>query len=365
MNFINSKYKFTNTFTVTMLMFLFASSFTFSGCRETITPQGNNIGQQAGLNVSPSPPSFATDNNALSVPEIVNKVRKAVVGVSTKSIIQSRDGMGAGVQEGIGSGFVINKEGYVLTNYHVIAGAHEVKVICSEGYELDAEVVNYDSNQDIAMVKITDLNRIPGVMELGDSDQVQVGESVVAIGNPLGREFIGTVTTGIVSAVNRGLEIEGRRLSFIQTDAAINPGNSGGPLLNTKGQVIGINTAKIGAQGIEGIGFSIPINTVKLRLQALSKPITRVGIAGINITEEIARHENLPLGIYVQDIQPQSAAAKAGLQSGDIITKFDGSSVATVEDMNKLKEGHNAGDNVTIEYIRGSKTVSTKLILGE
>lgn len=365
MNPTKSEIRFSKNLAVSMFILLLASSLSLYGCRNTIIPERNNIGQQASVSDNLFPPAFASDNSALSVPDIVKKVQKAVVGVSTKSIVQQRDGMGAGVQEGIGSGFIINNEGYVLTNYHVIAGAQEVKVICSEGYELNAKVVNYDSNQDIAMVKITENIQIPGIVELGDSDQLQVGESVVAIGNPLGKEFIGTVTTGIVSAVNRGIEIDGRKLSFIQTDAAINPGNSGGPLLNTRGQVIGINTAKIGAQGIEGIGFSIPINTVKLRLQALSKQITKVGIAAINITDDIARQENLPIGVYVKDIQPKSAAAKAGLQSGDIITKFDGTSISTVEDMNKLKENRNVGDSVNIEYIRGSRTVSTSLILGE
>lgn len=362
MRHFQSKYAFTNIFA---LILLFAVSSTFSGCRRTTIPRINNVGQQAGLSGELFPTSFASDNTALSVPDIVKKVGKGVVGVATRSIIQERDGMGVGVQEGIGSGFIINEQGYVLTNYHVIKGAQIVKIICSEGRELNAKIVNYDSNQDIAMVQITENIQMPGVVELGDSDQLQVGESVVAIGNPLGKEFIGTVTTGIVSAVNRGIEIDGRKLSFIQTDAAINPGNSGGPLLNTRGQVIGINTAKIGAQGIEGIGFSIPINTVKLKLQALSKPVTKVGIAAVNVTDEIARRENLPIGVYIKDIQPKSAAAKAGLQSGDIITKFDGITVSTIEEINKLKDSKNAGDSVSIEYIRGSKTFNSKLILEE
>jgi serine protease Do len=367
MRFINSRNKVAGLLMAAAVVFSLAGNFMASGCTRITpprqTPQGN-VGRQAGLNDN-LPPTFAEEPNALTVPQIVRKAGAAVVGVSTRSVVQRRNGIGVGVQEGIGSGFIINEEGHVLTNYHVIAGAQEVRVICNDGNELRARVVNYDANQDIAMVRITERMKMPGIVELGNSDNLEVGESVVAIGNPLGREFIGTVTTGVVSAVNRGIEVQGRRLNFIQTDAAINPGNSGGPLLNSRGQVIGINTAKIGAQGIEGIGFSIPINTVKLRMEALSRPVGRIGIAALNVTEDISRRENLPKGIYIKDVAAGSCAADAGLQPGDVIVKFDGQNVGTAEDLDKLNNTHKAGDVIQVELIRGYKRMTMDIKLKE
>ena len=178
--------------------------------------------------------------------------------VSTKTI-QSVNGWFQQETEGMGSGFIINEEGYILTNYHVIDGAKEVTVTLSDGREVTASVVNYDSDKDIAMIKINEEVKVPGVVELGDSDALQPGEEVVAIGNPLSKELSSTLTKGIISALNRNVETQsGVSTNLIQTDTAINAGNSGGPLINTKGQVIGINTLKA-SDGAEGIGFAIPI----------------------------------------------------------------------------------------------------------
>ncbi len=155
----------------------------------------------------------------------------------------------------MGTGIIFSEDGYILTNYHVISGAQNIKVMLSDGKEVSAKVINYDAAADVAVIKLAENTKVPGVAEFGDSDMLEVGESVVAIGNPLGKEFIGSVTTGIVSAVNRQVSIENKDLKFIQTDAAINPGNSGGPLVNSKGQVIGINTAKIASRRGRRIGF--------------------------------------------------------------------------------------------------------------
>ena len=302
----------------------------------------------------------------LTIPEIVKKVSPAVVAISTQSASgNSGFGWQTAPQEGMGTGIIFNEEGYVLTNYHVISGAQNIKVILSDGKEVSAKVVNYDAAADVAVVKLAENTKVPGVAEFGDSDMLEVGESVVAIGNPLGKEFLGSVTAGVVSAINRQVSIESKDLKFIQTDAAINPGNSGGPLVNSRGQVIGINTAKIGEAGVEGLGFAIPINTVNPKMENLVKPILKIGISCRDITEDLSKEYNIPVGVYISQIQEFSAAEKAGIMPGDIITQFGGQKVKTVEEINKIKGTHKAGDVVKIELVRNNKTIKLDLTLSE
>ncbi|HAK43539.1 MAG TPA: serine protease, partial [Clostridium sp.] len=276
----------------------------------------------------------------INIPEIVSKVSPAVVGVSTTSVATNVFGFNMGEQEGIGSGFIFSEDGYVLTNYHVVKNASQVKVIFSTGQEVSAKVVNYQEDADLAVVKITDDVKMPGIVELGDSDSLQAGEQVIAIGNPLGKEYLGSVTTGIISAVNRGVALTkgGEKMNLIQTDTAINPGNSGGPLINSKGQVIGINTAKIEASGVEGIGFAIPINDATEKLDTLVKQKVKFGVGVRDITEDLSKQFNLPEGVYIQTVEDFSMAQKGGLQPGDVITKVGGKAVKTVEELNKEKE---------------------------
>jgi serine protease Do len=315
------------------------------------------------------PTKLSTSTEALSVTQINEKVGPAVVGVSTKSVSSTSRLYGQSVSEGMGSGIIISEEGYVLTNYHVIEGAQEVKVILSDGKEAAAKVMNSDSKLDIAVVKITDNTKVPAVAELGVSGSLQVGEEVVAIGNPLGKEFLGTVTNGIVSAVNRQLEENG--MKYIQTNAAINSGNSGGPLINSRGQVIGINTAKIGQTGVEGLGFAIPIDTVKDKIENLSKPVLMIGISGREINEDTSKQLSarykveFPVGVYIESVTEFSPAEKAGLKIGDIITKFDGQKVTTVAEINDIKLKHKSGDIVKLEVNRDGKSKTLDMTLTE
>ena len=303
------------------------------------------------------------EDGALTVPQVVEKVTPAVVGVSTKSLVRDQF-FNVKEQEGLGSGFIINEDGYVVTNYHVINGAQEVKVIFSDGKEVNAKVVNYDAERDIAVIKITDNVKMPGIAQLGDSSIVKAGEEVIAIGNPLGKEFSSTVTKGIISSPNRKMKTEnGNVLDYIQTDAAINPGNSGGPLINSKGEVIGINTAKKVGEDIEGIGFAIPINEVKTRLGSLSKPILKLGITARTVTPELAKENNIEEGIYVVGVQEFSPAEKSGLKIGDLIIAFGGKRVKTLEELNQIKSQYNDGDSVPIEIIRDGKKVNLNLTL--
>ena len=321
--------------------------------------EGNNSSNNT---VITDPVSFATDNTALSAADIYKKVAPAVVMVSTKSV-QSVNGWFQQETEGMGSGFIINTDGYILTNYHVIEGAKEVTVTLSDGREVTASVVNYDADQDVAMIKLNENVEVPGVVELGNSDALQPGEEVLAIGNPLSKELSSTLTKGIVSALNRSVETDsGVSTNLIQTDTAINSGNSGGPLINTKGEVIGINTLKA-SDGAEGIGFAIPINDVKDKIDSLSKPILNLGVSIRVIDESMAKQLNMEQGLYIVEVNEFSPAEKAGLKGGDLIVKADGTRIKTFEELQEIKNSKEEGDSINIEFIRDGKTQNTTITL--
>lgn len=312
------------------------------------------------LQNSSGTPDFKSAS-AMTTQEAFNKVAPAVVIVSTKGLIQN--GIIPKEVEGIGSGFIINKEGYILTNYHVVKGAQEVTVTLSTGEEVKAKVINYDESQDVAMIKMEGNFKVPAIAELGDSSKVKPGEEVIAIGTPLSKDFAQTVTKGVVSAVGRTVTTEtGKQVNLIQTDTAINPGNSGGPLVNSEGQVIGINTLKL-AGGAEGIGFAIPINEVKTKLDVLSKPILTLGVKVREIDKQISKEYDIPEGIYIVEVTPFSPAEKAGLKQGDVITEFGGKKVKTLEELNEIKSTKNAGDKVSAKVIRDGKTKTVEITL--
>lgn len=307
----------------------------------------------------------STNDKDMSIVDINKKVSPAVVGIiATSDTATNAFGFQVGGSESQGSGIIFSEDGYIVTNYHVVDGAKDLKVILNNKKQVKAKLVNYDEANDLAVIKITDKTDIPGVAEFGDSDKLQVGELAVAIGNPLGEELLGSVTAGVISAVNREIEVEGTKHTLIQTDAAINPGNSGGALVNSKGQVIGINSAKMGGDGLEGLGFAIPINLVKPKIEELTKPYLKIGISGVEVTSDLSKQYRLPVGIYVKDIESFSSAERAGIQSGDVIVKFDGETVKSVSDLNKIKAKHKIGDTVKVEIVRNNanKTLSLKFV---
>ena len=334
----------------------------FIGSGVTYLALKDNLTQTKTINVNPS--KFDTKSEALSATEAYNKVAPAAVVVSTKSVTQGYF-MHTQEVEGIGSGFIINEEGYILTNYHVIQGAQEISVTLSNDVTTTAQIVNYDENQDVAMIKITDESvEIPATVELGDSDSLQPGEEVIAIGTPLSTELSSTVTKGIISATSRSVAVEsGVTMNLIQTDAAINAGNSGGPLVNTKGEVVGINSSKISGEAVEGIGFSIPINDIKDKIESLSKPILNLGISVRTIDEALSKQLNMEQGLYVVEVTEFSSAEKAGLKAGDIIVKADGNRITTFDEFKAVKNGKEEGDEISLEVIRNgqSKTINVKL----
>ena len=334
----------------------------FIGSGVTYLALKDNLKETKTINVNPS--KFDTKNEALSATEAYNKVAPAAVVVSTKSVTQGYF-MQTQEVEGIGSGFIINQEGYILTNYHVVKGAQEISVTLSNDVTTTAQIVNYDENQDVAMIKITDESvKIPATVELGDSDALQPGEEVIAIGTPLSTELSSTVTKGIISATSRSVAVEsGVTMNLIQTDAAINAGNSGGPLVNTKGEVVGINSSKISGEAVEGIGFSIPINDIKDKIESLSKPILNLGISVRTIDEALSKQLNMEQGLYVVEVTEFSSAEKAGLKAGDIIVKADGNRITTFDEFKAVKNGKEEGDEISLEVIRNgqSKTINVKL----
>lgn len=316
--------------------------------------------------------------NITPITEIAKSIGPAMVGIRT-TVISSAHPFFAESEttRSEGSGVIISKDGYILTNYHVVSEAdprhqdHQkvaLEVFLPDKRQVKAKFVGGDSLNDLAVVKI-DLKNLP-TATLGDSSRLKVGEQAVAIGNPLGLEFAGSVTAGVISALNRTISVEERTLNLIQTDAAINPGNSGGALVNSEGKVVGINTVKISVPGVEGLGFAIPINEAKPIIDQLIKygyvkgrPL--IGISGQEITQSMAEYYNLPVGIFIVKVQPNSGADKAGIRERDVMISLAGKRVTTMNDLNTVKKSYKAGDTVNAVVIRGKKKINLKLTFSE
>lgn len=376
-------------FTISVVVLaLLASSYAFENTNTKIDDSSSKKALKASenfdySNVTIDTPSFVAfdfqerEGQVLSIPEIAAKCSPSSVGIvsqieTTYDFPFYFSSPTTRVAEASGSGFIYSADGYIVTNHHVIENAKSVKVILYDNTELEATVVGSDSLSDIAVLKITpDENTTLIPMEIGNSDELVVGEGVVAIGCPAGVEFIGTVTDGIVSAINRNVELTDsygsvqKTMTLIQTNATINHGNSGGPLINSRGQVIGINTLKLSAD-YEGIGFSIPMNGALPIISQLiehGEVIERTeddfaygkGVIGINgsaISEDEAEYYGIPQGVLVVQINKGSSAANAGLRRGDIITHYNGTKVTTVEEINNLKGSSRAGTEVTLTIYR-------------
>lgn len=341
----------------------------------------------------PSLIDLASRDDAKSVPDIVEEAMPSVVGIAStfeyKSNSNSAFSWGWGSSstpesneiKGTGTGIVMTADGYIITNAHVIyddseyqcGKAVDVSVVFSDKSELEAKIVGYDTESDIAVLKVDADNLTPATF--GNSDELEVGELVIAIGNPLGFDLFGSVTSGIVSALNREISINEKQMKLIQTDAAINSGNSGGPLLNSCGQVIGINSAKMSSNysssaSIEGLGFAIPISEAKNIIDDLisygyvtGKP--QIGISCVDVDELYSRYYNIPQGIWVREVEEGSAAEKAGIKVGDVIIGIEGEAVSSIKEMNEIKNKYKAGDEITLTISRSNEDIEIKLVLQE
>ena len=334
-------------------------------------------------NISKSPQiseSIVSQLEELTSPvvAIANVVRPSVVGIRVvipSSKIQSGFfWYETGVSESTGSGIILTSDGYIATNYHVVSYYDEyddviISVILEDGTELEAELIGGDEANDLAVIKAnTNGMELPSAT-LGDSSELQVGEIVVAIGNPLGTQFAGTVTMGIVSALDRNISSENTAETLIQTDAAINPGNSGGALINSQGQVIGITSSKIADTEVEGLGFAIPIDFAKPIIEDIiqygyvkDRPAT--GISGQTISSSMSRYYGLPQGVMVTAVDVNSGADIAGIEEYDIITEIDGVAITSMSDIQAINETHSVGDILQVTFYRNRQyyTVNLKLL---
>lgn len=310
---------------------------------------------------------------------VAQKILPSIVGIRVEfpvnSIFLNQSGSTATAE---GSGIIISEDGYILTNNHVVSSASsssyyslgeasKISVyLYNDSTAYEASIVGTDEETDLAVIKIDKTGLTAA--ELGDSDSVAVGEFAMAVGNPLGMQS--SITAGVISGVNREVtDSDGKTFTVIQTDAAINSGNSGGALVNSQGQVIGINTLKVSATGVEGMGFAIPINSAKpiyedlIQYNKVRRPY--IGISGRDLDQATAQRNNLVEGVYVVSVEEFSAAEKAGIKAGDVIVKADGTDVKTMDELNAVKNTHNIGDQMTIVVNRNGEEKELTLTLQE
>ncbi len=312
---------------------------------------------QTALQVEVSPQSVehipAAQEGALSLQEIYTRVIPSVASISC--VMQNGTGTGTGI--------VMSEEGHIITNYHVVDGARKIYVLLGQDDTYEANLLGGDETTDLAVLKIEAQSLQPA--RFGDSDALRVGDSVVAIGDPLGTELRGTMTDGIVSAINRDLNLSGRQMTLIQTNAALNNGNSGGPLINCYGQVVGINTMKMSnysrtTSTVEGLGFAIPISAAKpiideLIQQGYVSGRPAIGIRGQTLDLRTQFFYHLPSGVIVTDILEESNAASIGLDVDDVIVGLNDTQIDSLEDLVAAKKGLSAGETVTLTVYRSGR----------
>jgi len=337
-----------------------------------LVSQPSGIIQQTPANI----PGSQGNEPQFPAVAIGNAVSPAVVGIANfqrgiSSFFGAGLSTGGLIEVGSGSGFIVDAQnGYIVTNNHVIEGAENIMVSLADGRNLQAVLIGADARTDLAVLKIDDTTGLTAV-SIGDSKALQVGEPVVAIGNPGGQKFARSLTQGIVSATDRFLELRGEAsFRLIQTDAAINPGNSGGPLVNFRGQVIGINAAKTHVSGYEGMGFAIPISdAIPVINQLIEKGYASHAALMISINEsytpEYASYRNMPQGCYVARAETGGGAEKAGIRAGDIITAIAGVAVKNSLELTHELFKFKPGDTVDVTYYRNNESKTVQVVLGE
>ena len=339
-----------------------------------------SFGLAKGQFLNPSSGSTSTKTSIVTestdeaaVQAVAEAVSPSVVGIVVATSSQSFFGTGTS-SESEGSGIIYSEDGYIITNYHVISDAVESNGKISVYLESDsttaisATVVGYDVSADLAVVKI-DKNGLPSI-GIGKSSDLKVGQTAIAVGNPGGMDFMGSVSKGIISGLDRTIQLENTtEINLIQTDAAINPGNSGGALVNSSGQLIGVNSAKMASENFEGMGFAIPVDdVVEICDRIISKKDAPVGYVGVEISTRYdastLQMMGYPAGVVVAGVAAGSPAANAGIEKGDIITLFNGTAVTGYTVFNSEKMKYSPGDEVTLTVYRGGKTYSVKITLG-
>ncbi len=303
-----------------------------------------------------------------TIQEVVDKVSSSVVEITTETV-QTSNYLGQYITQGAGSGVIVSEDGYIITNNHVIEDASTIIVKTTDGTEYEATLIGTDSTADVALIKIdaTGLNPVT----FADSDEIAVGQTAIAIGNPLG-SLGGTVTTGIVSALDRTITLDGKQMNLLQTNAAINPGNSGGGLFDANGNLIGMVVAKSSGTGIEGLGFAIPANDIVAVLDDLmnygyvtGRPSLGITLVDITSRQELFMYRLDKTGVYISGVEPGSCADKAGLQSADCIEKVNNQEISSAAEVSEIISGCKAGDTVTIQYYRDGESKTVTIVLDE
>ena len=332
-----------------------------------------------------STPSVTTNSNLVSLVDysetsvsVAQKVLPSIVGINIEYKVNTIFSTHSSTATASGSGVIISEDGYILTNNHVVSSsssssfyqmseATKITVkLYNDSTEYEAEIIGTDELTDLAVIKINKNGLTPA--ELGDSNTLKIGEFVMALGNPLGLDF--SVSCGVVSALDREItDTDGKKYKLIQTDAAINSGNSGGALVNSQGQIIGLNTLKMSGSGIEGMGFAIPINSTVsiyndlIKYNKVKRPY--IGIGTIDVDEQSASYYHLPVGIYVKSISDFSPAQKADLRIGDVITKINDVSVSTTNELNDQKNKYSIGDTINLTITRNGEEMLKQITLDE
>lgn len=319
-----------------------------------------------GSNASSS--ASADAGSGKTIAQITDAVANSVVEITTESV-RTGNYINQYVTEGAGSGVIISNDGYIITNNHVISNASKINVRTKAGQTYTASLKGTDSTSDIALLKI-DANDLSPVT-IGDSSNLKVGDMAIAIGNPLG-QLGGTVTAGIISALDREITINGTKMNLLQTDAAINPGNSGGGLFNSNGELIGIVSAKSSGESIEGLGFAIPVNDITNVIKDISefgyvkgRPQLGVSLVDVKDSQAAWQYGVSKLGVYVYSVNDGSGAAQAGLKAGDLIQAIDNKSVSTSSDVKAVIQQHNVGDTVTLSIVRDNMQQDITVTLTE
>ncbi len=317
--------------------------------------------------------TFPAPSSAISVENIPQEGGLSLQDIYEKNI-PSVVSISCGYNGGgsTGTGVILSRDGYIVTNSHVVEDAQSIQVLLTDGRSLQASLVGMDAVSDLAVLHIKAEDLTAAV--LGDSSSLRVGDTVVAIGDPLGIELRGTMTDGIISAINRDVDVDGRIMNLIQTNAALNSGNSGGPLINCYGQVIGINTMKMGdtmsVAGVEGLGFAIPSTTVRdIVNQLIEKGYVSgrpyLGITGESISDFYQFYYRLPKGLYITEVAKGSSAEAAGLEAGDILISIDNTNITSSQVLETLLYGYIPGDTMQAVIYRSGKQYRVTLTVGE
>lgn len=360
------------TLAVALASFGAGSLYTsYSWIQDQKTQLSNQVTNQSNINkptTNVSQTSAITSGKSLSVAEVAHLAADSVVEITTESVANDMF-MRQYVTEGAGSGVIISEDGYIATNNHVIEGASKIVVRLTDGKEYEAKLIGTDTQTDVAVIKVDGVTLQP--VTLGDSDAIGVGDTAIAIGNPLG-ELGGTVTNGIISALDRQIVLENQTMTLLQTNAAINPGNSGGGLFNDQGQLIGLVVAKSSGSNVEGLGFAIPVNVVKEVVESIinvgyvqGRPVLGVSVISVDSAQLAYQYGLNQLGVYVAGLTEGTKAEASGLQVGDCLIAVDDTQISSTSDLTKILQSHEVGDKVSVMVSRNGKMITLEVELSE